>query len=383
MIDSIYITITTMSLAGLATWWSISHIIRITRARGLYDQPDLGRKLHKIPIPVLGGIGIFLGYMIALVCIAEFTGYELHSYFILSLVILMFVGIADDLVPISARYKLIFQIFATCLVLYNNDAWIRDFNGVFNISIIPIYFAVPLSIFVIVLIINAYNMIDGVDGLAGSQGALASSLFGFYFLVNGNIELSFIAFALTGALIGFLYYNQPPARIFMGDTGSLVVGFILGYLTVEFVSQIASDATNDVNFYSPIIVVSVLIIPLYDILRVVIVRKLSGRLAFSPSRDHVHHTLIEYGFGAQAVSLYLLFVQLMVFITAITLATIGVNINIMLAVILAIAVLTLPLRPGYIVFLYLIGLETQQRATHTQAISNNISGDAQLSGDQI
>jgi UDP-GlcNAc:undecaprenyl-phosphate GlcNAc-1-phosphate transferase len=351
----------TMILAGLITWWSIPHVVRIVRIKGLMDNPDNDRKIHREPTPVLGGIGIFLGFMIAMVGTVELLDLHLHNYFRLNVVILLFVGIADDMVPIAARLKMLIMIVAGSLVLSETNSWIFSFNGVFGIDVVPLFVAIPLSLFVIVLVINAYNMIDGVDGLAGSQGALAAAVFGIFFAVNGIIELALISFALTGALVGFLFHNRPPARIFMGDTGSLVVGFILAFLAVEFVAVLGTNNAYAMNAYTPVLVVAILVVPLFDILRVIILRKLTGRAAFSPNRDHVHHVLMDYGFGALGTSSYLLLVQLVITLTAYTLAQFGVNINVILATTVIAAVIALPTRPGHVIMLSWMGWKPQMR----------------------
>jgi UDP-GlcNAc:undecaprenyl-phosphate/decaprenyl-phosphate GlcNAc-1-phosphate transferase len=363
MAENVAIVTLTMIMSGLITWWVIPHIVRIVKVRGIFDQPDNDRKIHQIPTPVLGGIGIFLGFMISLVGAAGFMDIPLHNYFRLCVVVLLFLGIADDLVPIPARRKLLFMITAGALVMIDTNSWIIAFNGVLGITTVPMYVAIPLSLFVIVLIINAYNMIDGVDGLAASQGAMASALFGLFFIVNGDVGLTLISFALAGALVGFLVHNRPPARIFMGDTGSLVVGFVLAFLAVEFVSVIGTNPTYAINAYTPALVAAILIVPLFDILRVIILRKMSGRLAFSPSRDHVHHVLMDYGFGARGTSLYLLLVQLMLTLGAYTMAEMGLNINLVLATTLITAAFVLPMRPANVIILALMGWRPQARPT--------------------
>ncbi len=366
---AVIIAIVTLTaiLSGLITWWSIPHVVRIVQERGLFDQPDYSRKIHENPTPVLGGIGIFLGFMVALVGVAEMMDIALHNYFRLSVVILLFVGIADDLVPIPARRKMLFMIMAGTLVLIDAETWITAFNGVFLLETVPLYVGIPLTLFVVVLIINAYNMIDGVDGLAGSQGIIAASMFGVFFTVNGIIELSLIAFALAGALAGFLVHNRPPARIFMGDTGSLVVGFVIAFLAVEFVTVVGTNNAFAINAYAPVLVAAILVVPLFDILRVVILRKSSGRAALSPSRDHVHHVLMDYGFGALGTTAYLALVQLMITLGAYTLAQLGIDTNFILATTLITAGLVLPMRPGHVYVLAWMGWRPKHRPIRVPA----------------
>ncbi len=367
MDSPIIIAFLTTALAGAIAWWTIPRVVHVVRHRNLFDTPDGDRKIHHLPTPVLGGIGIFLGFFVVLVVSFELLGVELNNFFLLSVIGLLFVGMYDDLLSVTAGKKLLLQITAACLVLYESMSWISDFNGVFGIQDIPVWVALPLSAFVIVLMINAYNMIDGVDGLAGSQGAVASFVFGAFFLASGELELSLISFALSGALLGFLIHNRPPARIFMGDTGSLVVGFVLGLLAVEFVSALGASPYGTLNSYTPVLVVAILIVPLYDILRIVIIRKVSGRPAFSSSRDHIHHVLQDYGFRARGVTAYFAGVQIVIFLVALSLAQLDVNINIVLAVILGSAVVSLPLGTTQVPILAMLGRKPMVRPTSLSA----------------
>ncbi len=364
------IVILSVVLSSLITWWIIPQVVRIVRVRGIFDHPDNDRKFHSEPTPMMGGIGIFLGLMIAIVVLAEMLTVDLNHYFRLCVVILLFVGMADDLVPISAKRKMLFMIVVANLILIDTNAWITVFNGVFGIATIPMFVAIPLSLFVIVLIINAYNMIDGVDGLAATQGAMAAALFGAFFAANGNYELVLIAFSLTGALIGFQIHNRPPARIFMGDTGSLVVGFTLAFLAVQFVTVVGTNPTFAINAYAPVLVAAILIVPLFDILRVVILRKTTGRAAFTPSRDHVHHILMDYGFNARDTTVYLQLVQMMIILLAYMMAQMGMNINLILATTLIVAAVVLPLRPGNIAILSWMGLSVPQRTLRQPVVHN-------------
>jgi UDP-GlcNAc:undecaprenyl-phosphate/decaprenyl-phosphate GlcNAc-1-phosphate transferase len=209
-----------------------------------------------------------------------------------------------------------------------------------------------------------------VDGLAATQGAMAAALFGAFFAANGNYELVLIAFSLTGALIGFQIHNRPPARIFMGDTGSLVVGFTLAFLAVQFVTVVGTNPTFAINAYAPVLVAAILIVPLFDILRVVILRKTTGRAAFTPSRDHVHHILMDYGFNARDTTVYLQLVQMMIILLAYMMAQMGMNINLILATTLIVAAVVLPLRPGNIAILSWMGLSVPQRTLRQPVVHN-------------
>lgn len=157
------------------------------------------------------------------------------QYIMASMLILFFIGIKDDLVELTAWKKLLGQILAAVIVVHFADIKIFNIFGLFGLNEIPLWLTYPLTVFTIVVITNSFNLIDGIDGLAGSIGVLTSLTFGAWFLAFGETQFAIWSFSLTGALLSFLYFNKTPAKIFMGDTGSLIIGFTAAILAIQFI----------------------------------------------------------------------------------------------------------------------------------------------------
>ena len=199
------------------------------------------------------------------------------------------------------------QIFAALILIFMANVRITSFYGLFGVEILPYWVSVSLSLFTILLIINAFNLIDGINCLSGGLGALISLLFGIWFFLVERVELAIIAISLTGALIAFLKYNWTPAAIFMGDTGALLVGLICSMLAIKFLDSHLNhlpDLIKDDAFYKryrtesvPAITIAILIIPLFDTLRVFVMRILRGRSPFYPDKTHIHHLLLRVGYS--------------------------------------------------------------------------------------
>lgn len=287
-------------LAFLITFFSIPAIIEVAESKKLFDEPE-GRKVHKTVIPTLGGLGIFAGVIIATLMGVHPTMSGTLQYIVAAIIILFFIGIKDDILIISASKKFIGQVLAAIIVIKFAGVQITDMYGFLGIHELSPSISYLLSIFTIVVITNSFNLIDGVDGLAGSLGLLTSLIFGFYFYNSGQNLYSVMAFSLTGSLLGFLIFNYHPARIFMGDTGSLLIGLLNAIFVIKFIS-LAADPTSAIPLQSaPAIGFAILIVPLFDTLRVFTMRILKRRSPFSPDKNHIHHFLLDLGFGHRSI----------------------------------------------------------------------------------
>lgn len=346
-------------LSAITAFWvaykAIPIVIRVVIRKNLMDEPDGNRKIHSKRIPTLGGIGIFAGFFFASTIMASLMGYDIHPLFVVNTVILLLVGIADDLIHISATKKLVAQIVVAILAMTGSTVLISDFNGVFGIDAVPVYVSYPITVFAFIIIINAYNLIDGVDGLAAGLGMVIASTFGGFFLLNQNYEMAIYSFGLVGALGGFMIYNFNPAQIFMGDAGSLIVGFTLAFLGLQY-HGLSGETTKWISGeYASIILVSTLIIPLYDTLRVVIIRTKRGVSPFHPGKEHVHHVLMGYGFNHRQTAGYLVLANIFLIGFTMVLATTGININALLALLVVACLIILPTRSKLIFIFDLFG----------------------------
>ncbi|MDP4217133.1 MAG: MraY family glycosyltransferase, partial [Bacteroidota bacterium] len=231
----------------------------------LFDMPD-ERKIHHSPITPLGGLGIFAGFIFGCLLTVHFNQTVDLQYFIAAAMVIFFLGLKDDILVISPVKKFIGQVLAAFIIIYYGQIQIRSMHGFLGIYQLPEMFSLLLTYFAVIVVINSFNLIDGVDGLAGSLGLLSTLVFGIYFLSVNMLPYSIIAFSLAGSLLAFLIFNFQPAKIFMGDTGSLLVGTINAILVIKFIN-VAN--TPDVAYpipSSPAICFTILMIPLLDTL---------------------------------------------------------------------------------------------------------------------
>ena len=290
------------TLAFLITFFSIPVIIIVAKDKKLFDEPD-ERKVHKAVTPTLGGLGIFGGFIIATLMGVPPSMASVLQYFIAAVLVIFFLGIKDDILILSATKKFIGQLVAAGIIIKFGGLQITNMDGFLGVHELPHTVSILLTLFTIVVITNSFNLIDGVDGLAGSLGLLTSVIFGIYFYFTGQMLYSVMALSLSGSLVAFLIYNFYPAKIFMGDTGSLLIGLLNSIFVIKFIT-VASNPQFGIPLQSaPAIGFAILIVPLFDTLRVVSLRILSRRSPFSPDRNHIHHFLLELGFSHKMISI--------------------------------------------------------------------------------
>jgi len=290
------------ALAFIITFFSIPVIIQIAKEKKLFDEPD-ERKVHKTVIPTLGGLGIFAGFIVAFLMGTPPSMAMQLQFFVAACVVIFFLGLKDDILVISASKKFIGQLLAAGIIIKFGGIQINDMHGFLGIHEIPSFAGALFTLFTIIVITNSFNLIDGVDGLAGSLGLMTTLVFGTYFYMAGELTFAVMAFSLAGSIISFLIYNFSPAKIFMGDTGSLLLGLINSILVIKFIN-VAGDPTATISIPSaPAIGFAILMIPLFDTLRVFGLRILDRRSPFSPDRNHVHHFLLDLGFSHKKVTM--------------------------------------------------------------------------------
>lgn len=260
------------------------------------DDPNQ-RSSHSSKTPTLGGVSFFYTLIIALFFIKSWNSFEEAIYIIPGLTILFIVGLKDDLVVISPGAKLITQVFAIAFILANPSFTIDSLNGFLNIHEIPHYLYLSIAGFMMLTIINSYNLIDGIDGLASVVGIVIMVIYTTIFYLTQEYFFALLAISVNASLMAFLGFNlSSDKKIFMGDTGSLIVGFVISILTLKFLALNPSDYT-ELPFLlenAPLIAISILIVPLFDTARVFTIRIANKKGPFSPDRNHTHHVLIDY-----------------------------------------------------------------------------------------
>lgn len=290
----------------------IPPLIKLINRFKLHDIPDL-RKEHSMPIPTMGGIAVCLAMTTSCLLWFNFSNDFFTVSFFFSIVVLFAIGIMDDLNDLRARNKLAIQFALASLIAFSGVR-ITSLNGIFGIGTLPITAQYTLTVLAIAGITNAFNLIDGIDGLAGGLGFMSLVILGLFLTLCGEVNVALIAFALAGGLLGFLYYNFNPARIFMGDTGSLVLGFVTAVLTVKLI-QLNTDGGKVFLPHAPVLGLSLVLIPVFDTLRVFSLRIWRGRSPFDPDKTHIHHLLTNNGWSHNFASKLICAVHGLVLIT--------------------------------------------------------------------
>jgi UDP-GlcNAc:undecaprenyl-phosphate/decaprenyl-phosphate GlcNAc-1-phosphate transferase len=267
-------------------------IIKIAHAYEVHDQID-ERKIHTHKVPRFGGVAIFFGFLISALLVSTLSDYVLNAPLIIALLLIVIVGFRDDFLPLQAKYKLIVEVLAALLVIHFGQIRLESMHGLFGLGQLPLWASYALSVFVLIVVTNAVNLIDGIDGLAGTFTSLFFGAYGTWFLLANNLSVSILCFSVVGANLGFLVFNYR-TQIFMGDTGSLMLGFLGAVVSMIFLQDNAILPTgHPLRMDSPILLIcSLLAFPLVDTLRVFVIRVREGRSPFSADKNHLHHLLI-------------------------------------------------------------------------------------------
>ncbi len=280
---------------------SIPRLIMLAKLKKLYDLPDNHRKIHKDVTPNLGGVCIFFAYLIVASIFIDLTTFPKFNYLVAGTLVLFIAGVKDDIITLTPNKKFVSQILAAIIVVGIADIRIASLHGIFGIYELPDWISIGFTIVGCIFVTNAFNLIDGVDGLAGSLSSLCLLIIGTCLAIQGNFSAACIAFALMGAIIGFLKYNLAPARIFMGDSGSLMIGFTIAILSITLINNFREDNVLAEYIHSRqgalVIALSVLFIPVFDSFRVILLRLFQGKHPFHADKTHLHHYLLDLGFS--------------------------------------------------------------------------------------
>ncbi len=298
--------------ALLVALFAVPTIIRVAYSKKILDIPNY-RKVHEDLIPRLGGVAIFTGFMTAIHIFGKID--MAVQQLLAGTLVIFFVGVKDDIIEVSVFKKFFVQVLACGIVMFIADVRITSFQGIFNIYELSIGYSYAFTFLVILCITNSVNLIDGLDGLAGTIVFISSILFGIFFYPEYP-QYTFVGFALAGGVLGFLRYNMFSAKIFMGDTGSLVCGFVLAVLAIEFIELNLIES-------APLVAISIIFVPLFDTLRVFAIRIFNGNSPFSPDKNHIHHYLLGLNLSHQQVVLVLAALQMMVFVVTYSYNEIG------------------------------------------------------------
>lgn len=295
-----------LALSAFITSFAIPSILHVARFRHLYDDLGHFRKTHDHGIPRLGGVAIFVSFTITALLFCMFDKSLPNNYLLTACIILFAMGLKDDLSGVNSSTKFVIQLIVCVILVVLGDIRLTSLYGVFGIYELSYVLSIAVSILFIMLIVNAFNLIDGIDGLAAVTGIVANTAFAALFIYGKQYDLAAVSLAMTGAIAGFLKYNVTPAKIFMGDTGSLLIGLISAVMAIKFMEVNKASVAGATHIYSvPAITFAILIGPIFDTVRVFVIRVASGTSPFMADRNHVHHRMLRLGLNHLQTTLIL------------------------------------------------------------------------------
>lgn len=333
-------------------------LIKVAYLKRLVDEPGEERKLHFRRVPTIGGIIIFAGTLFSYLMWYPFEAMEGitelgralkdFQYIGATMLIIFFIGVKDDIIGTAPVKKLIGHLIVAFILVIMGDIRITSMHGIFGIEALPEWGSIMLSILTYTVIVNAINLVDGLDGLAGGVGTIASVAMGIWFYLAGGVEYAVLAFALAGSLLGFLVYNFSPAKIFMGDSGSLTIGLVLSVLSIKLIEYPVDQLPNELlNVSRPVFAMAALVYPLTDTFRIFLYRIIRGMSPFAADRNHLHHKLLDLGLNHRKT-------VLLVYATSIFLILLSTSIRLDPSIVLVIMVfmaLTVSQLPGFLLML--------------------------------
>lgn len=297
--ELIYYYITLFVVSLLATWWIFKKVLRIAKLKNIVDNPG-ARKLQRVPVPVLGGAAVFFG-MIAAFAAAGLI-YDINNMLpiLCAMTIMLFIGTLDDIIGLSPNKRIVVEAIVFTLLLCSNHYSIDSFHGLWGIYQIPLWISYPLTIFTCVGIINAINMMDGVNGLSSGYCIVTSAIFGAFFLYAGDSDRASLAILAVGALLPFFFHNVfgDKSKMFIGDGGALLMGVIMSAFVINTLKtdsaivQVLPDNFGVVPF-----TLALLAVPVFDTLRVMLTRIVNGVSPFTSDKNHLHHILFDLHFS--------------------------------------------------------------------------------------
>jgi UDP-GlcNAc:undecaprenyl-phosphate/decaprenyl-phosphate GlcNAc-1-phosphate transferase len=273
----------------------------------LFDAPNEDRKVHSRIVPTVGGVIIFAATLFSYALWYPVEDAHDLKYIAATSLLLFFVGIKDDIIGTAAIKKLISFIIISFILVLLAKIRITSMHGIFGIETMNNSWQLVFSVFTIIVIINAFNLIDGIDGLAAGVGLIACTTLGMWFYFAEEASMASLAFALAGSLAAFLVFNFAPAKIFMGDSGSLIIGLIVSILVIRCLNFDVNKIqyATQLTLSRPVFVLSILVYPLYDTFRVFVIRVFNRKSPFEADKNHIHHFLLDLGCSHKTTALIL------------------------------------------------------------------------------
>ena len=323
-------------IAFTCTSWIHPYVLKMAKEKNIVDNPD-ARKLQRVPIPILGGLTVVFGILSGLMAV-NLSGdfFDLFPVFA-SIIIILIVGLMDDMISLSPKVRFIVEIILV-LYLISMTGWqLNDFHGLWGLEVIPNYISVPLTVFACVGIINAINLIDGVDGYSSGYSIVSCSLFGVMFYELGNIRMVALAAIVAASLLPFFLHNVfgKRSKMFIGDAGTLPLGIIFSTFVITILSANLHIEITQVNLGLIPFTLAVLCVPVFDTLRVMSTRIVRGKSPFSPDKTHLHHLFIELGYSHIGTTLSIIAMNLFVVLCWFFTYKCGLSIDMQLYIVIA------------------------------------------------
>lgn len=324
-------------LSLLLVYITIPSIVKLSKEKKLFDIPN-DRKVNTSVVPNLGGVALFIGISIGILLSIGKMEYADLRYILIALIIMFFTGIKDDILVISPNKKFMLQVLSALILVVLGDIRFTSLHGFLGITQIGDLSSYLFSMFVIVAIINSINLIDGIDGLASGLGLLTSLFFGVSFFTDGHHEYALICFATFGGLIPFFMFNVfgKVNKIFMGDTGSLILGLLFSIFVVKY-NEFAIADPNYIGSYAPALSFSIVFVPMFDMARVFFLRLKNKKSPFVADQNHIHHKFIRLGYSHLKSTLIIITYN--IFTIALVFCFKNLDIHLLIAILLGIGLI--------------------------------------------
>ena len=327
-------------IAIICTGWIYPYILEVAKAKNIVDNPN-ARKLQRVPIPVLGGLTVVFGILSGLMAFNMFGDFSDMFPTFATIIIILIIGLIDDMITLSPRIRFVVEIILISYLIKTTGCQLNDFHGLWGLNVIPNYISVPLTVFACVGIINAVNLIDGVDGYSSGYSIISCVMFGIMFYTLGDIRMVALAAIVAASLLPFFLHNVfgKHSKMFIGDAGTLSLGIIFSVFVMTIISSKQSIEGLPNNLGVVPFTLAVLCVPVFDTLRVMSARMLKGRSPFSPDKTHLHHLFLELGYSHIGSALSIILINIFVVLCWFMAFRVGLTINTQLYIVVALGVL--------------------------------------------
>ncbi|MEG1611524.1 MAG: MraY family glycosyltransferase [Alistipes sp.] len=334
--NDILLVITPLLIAFIAVCIIHSYIVKIAVSKNIVDQPN-ARKLQKEPVPILGGVAIFFGLCLSLAVMSFTCNFAALFVIFSAIMIMLYVGTIDDVLDLSPWTRFTVQVLTVLLLIFAGKLGLDNLHGLFGVTELRFLIMAPLTIFACVGIINAINLIDGVDGLSSAYCIMAATAFGTVFLLGeGSQTMSILAMSVIGSLIPFFMHNVfgKSSKMFIGDGGTLIMGLIMSVFVMRIVqSEGVTKLLDDQGYSSIAFTLAVLAIPVFDTLRVMLLRIFQGKSPLNPDKTHLHHLFIELGCSHIVTTIFIVTLNSLIIMLWWLLGSLGVSPEVQVCVI--------------------------------------------------